>query len=193
MIESRYWRAELRRDVAWLRTRQRYRRWSEKQQILFERRIMVVAFQIRVLLERPKVSVRARRTTVSSRVYPKVGKRTVHWLNAAELHEHFDLDNFKVVELSMREVCNQLIHHYIIFAARGEQTRFESILVFSDYKRNICLYELPVKELLDAFGVFASEQSAPYNDPEVRFRWDEKRQDYIWEETPDADNEAPAT
>ena len=41
MIESRFWRAELRGDIAWLRRHRRFKRWSEKQQVLFERRLML--------------------------------------------------------------------------------------------------------------------------------------------------------
>lgn len=62
MIESHYWRAELRIDLAWLKKRRRYRRWSEKQHVLFERGLMLVAFQARSLLEPPKVNERAQST-----------------------------------------------------------------------------------------------------------------------------------
>lgn len=153
---------------------------------------MLAAFQIRVLLERPKVSARARRTTVSTRVYPKVGSKPVTVLNSVALDEHFDLANPEIVELPIRDLCNQLVHHYVLFALRGEQTRFEVVMVFSDYKRNVCLYELAVPDVLKAFAVFASEESAPYNDPEIRFRWDDRRQDYVWEMVPDLTIGPPA-
>lgn len=65
MIESYYWRVELRSDLAWLQGHRKYRRWSEKQQVLFERKLMLVAFQVRSLLERPKVNDRARNQTIS--------------------------------------------------------------------------------------------------------------------------------
>ncbi|WP_218239112.1 hypothetical protein, partial [Pseudomonas sp. YY-1] len=55
MIESSYWRAELRNDLAWLCKKRKYQRWSEKQHVLFERKLMIAAFQVRSLLERPKV------------------------------------------------------------------------------------------------------------------------------------------
>jgi hypothetical protein len=185
MIESRYWRAELRRDLAWLRAHQRYRRWTEKQQVLFERRLMLVAFQIRVLLDRPKVSARVRRTTISTRMYRKVGSEPVTILNSVALDEHFDLDNPEIAELPIRDLCNQLVHHYVLFALRGERTSFEVVMVCSDYKRNTCLYELAVPDVLKAFAVFASEDSAPHNDVEIRFRWDDRRQDYVWEVAPE--------
>jgi|SRR5580700_9161247 hypothetical protein len=75
MIDSYYWRAELRSDLAWLRKHRVYRRWSEKQQVLFERRLMLSAFQVRSLLERPKVNDRERGTGMLALRYKKVGDR----------------------------------------------------------------------------------------------------------------------
>lgn len=181
MIESRFWRQELRADVRWLREHQRFTRWSEKQQVLFERRLMLVAFQIRVLLERPKVSSNARKSSLSGQIYPKVGDGPVTLVNAVALEEHFDLDHPQSVQLPIRELCNQLIHHYVLFAVRGEQQKFETVLVFSDFKRNECLYEFDVDTLLDLFHLFASEASGSTGH---RLTWNEKRQDYAWEALP---------
>jgi len=71
MIESCYWRAELRNDLVWLRKQRTYHRWSEKQQVLFERKLMIVAFQVRSLLERPKVNDQARGTCMPVLRYKK--------------------------------------------------------------------------------------------------------------------------
>ena len=178
MIESYFWRQELRREVAWLRRHQRFRRWTEKQQVLFERQMILVAFQIRVLLERPKVGARARRTKVSGRLYPKIGSESVNISNAVAIEDHFDLERPQSIQLSIREVCNQLIHHYVLFAIRGARQCFELVVVFSDYKRNACCYEFAVDDLLRAFALVASEESAASR---LAIRWDEKRQDYLWD------------
>ena len=68
MIESTYWRQELREELAWLKKHRKYRRWSEKQLVLYERRLMLVAFQVRSLLERPKVNDRAESPRVLRRL-----------------------------------------------------------------------------------------------------------------------------
>jgi hypothetical protein len=159
MIESHFWRQELRADLTWLRRHQRFRRWSEKQQVLFERRLMIVAFQIRVLLERPKVSAKARNSQLKGRIYPKIGEDPVTLVNAVSLELHFDLDHPRPITLPIRELCNQLIHHYVMFALRGAG-HFKVVAVFSDFKRNECLYEFDVGELLDLLQVFASDESA---------------------------------
>jgi hypothetical protein len=177
MIESSYWRAELRGDLAWLRARQVYRRWSEKQQVLFERRLILSAFQIRVLLEHPKVGARARSTAIPARVYRKLGLKPVTILNATAIDQHFDLEHPERIDLPIRDLCNQLVHHYVLFAVRGQRRRFEVVLVFSDYKRNKCLYELNVPDVLKAFSVFAGEESAL---DEAGYRWNQIRGDFDW-------------
>ena len=177
MIESYFWRRELRTDLAWLHSRRRVRRWTEKQQVLYERRLMLVAFQIRTLLDRPKVSRAARSIHLDAQIYPKTGKRPVTVLNATALDENFDLENPRAVRLSIREVCNQLMHHYVLFAMRGSKGAFDTILVFSDYRRHHGLYELDMGLFLETIDVFASEASAADH---VHFHWSEKRQDYVF-------------
>ena len=98
--------------------------------------------------------------------------------------ENFDLENPQPIQLPMWDFCNQLIHHYVLFAMRGEDRRFEAVYVFSDYKRNVCLYEFSMDHVLSAYQVFASEDSAPYSGEGYRFEWNEKRQDYVWAHVP---------
>jgi len=76
MIESTYWRQELRAELAWLKKNRKYRRWSEKQLVLYERRLMLVAFQVRSLLERPKVNDFARSARMPVVRYKKIGNKS---------------------------------------------------------------------------------------------------------------------
>lgn len=111
MIESGYWRAELRNDLAWLKSHHAYRRWSEKQQVLFERKLMLVAFQVRSLLERPKTNDWARSTGMSVLRYKKIGDRPFTATGSGWPHERFDMENPEPDVLPVLEVCNQLIHY----------------------------------------------------------------------------------
>jgi hypothetical protein len=108
MLESHYWRRELRADLFWLKRHRKYRRWSVKQLVLFERKLMLVAFQIRSLLERPKVNDRARRSSMSVLRYKKVGNRPFTVTGAGWPHERFDMANPEPDVLSVLDICNQL-------------------------------------------------------------------------------------
>ena len=177
MIESRFWRAELKSDIRWLRTKQRFKRWSEKQLVLFERKLMLVAFQVRTLLERPKVNDRVKGLKLQASTYPKVSdKPFVVGLGWPE--DHFDLESPKPVQLSIWDVCNQLIHYYWMSTFDEGKGRFTSVFVCSDYKRNTCLYEFEVSRLIDLFSAFSKEDSAVFG---CDFVWNEKKQDYVME------------
>lgn len=175
MIESRYWRTELRADLAWLKKHRTYRRWSEKQLVLFERRLMLAAFQIRSLLERPKVNDRARGSSMSVLRYKKIGNRPFTAIGSGWPHERFDMENPESDILSAPDVCNQLIHYYWM-ETFSEGRAFTSMLVFSDYKRHKWAYEFGIEDLLGLFQVFGDESSCVVGSES---KWDDKKQDFV--------------
>jgi hypothetical protein len=175
MIESRYWRAELRADLSWLNQHQHYRRWSEKQLVLFERKLMLVAFQVRSLLERPKVNDAARSTRMPVVRYKKVGGRPFTYTGAGWPEDRFDMHHPEQVVMSAMDVCNQLIHYYWM-QTWSEGKAFAGMLVFSDYMRHKWAYEFRIESILMLFKVFAEESSVVLSSES---RWDEKKQYYV--------------
>ena len=175
MIESQYWRTELKSDLAWLKKHRAYRRWSEKQQVLFERRLMLVAFQVRSLLERPEVNDRARNASISVLRFKKTGDRPFTVTGSGWPNERFAMDRPEPTTLSALDVCNQLIHYYWM-ETWSEGRTFASMLVFSDYMRHKWAYEFQVEDLLQLFTVFCGESSAVVG---AQMRWDHKKQDYV--------------
>ncbi len=175
MIESHYWRSELMDEIKWLKKHRVFRRWSEKQQVLYERRLMLTAFQVRSLLERPKVNDMARNTDMPAIRYKKVGERPFTVTGSGWPNERFDMENPEHVRLSALEVCNQIIHYYWMQTwAEGQE--FSGMLVFSDYKRHKWAYQFDIEDLLQLFRVFADNSSAINGYESI---WDEKKQDFI--------------
>lgn len=175
MIESRYWRHELHAELAWLKNHRKYRRWSEKQVVLYERRLMLVAFQVRSLLERPKVNNRARNTRMPVTRYKKIGPKPFTNIGSGFPEDRFDLANPETSDLGAFDVCNQLIHYYCM-QTWSEGTAFKGMLVFSDYMRHKWAYEFLIEDLLSLFSTFANDSSAATG---VSFHWDDKKQDYV--------------
>ncbi|MFC7420226.1 hypothetical protein ACFQNF_10050 [Iodobacter arcticus] len=182
MLESRYWRAELRSDLIWLRKRRKYRRWSEKQHVLFERKLMIVAFQVRSLLERSKVNDQALGTCLPVLRYKKIGNRPFTVTGVGWPEDRFDMENPEPHTLSALDVCNQLIHYYWMQTIT-EGTAFVSMLVFSDYQRHKWAYEIKIDDLLKLFSVFSEESSAITS---AKFEWNDKKQDYALAKTNDS-------
>lgn len=175
MIESSYWRAELKNDLIWLYKKRKYKRWSEKQHVLFERKLMIVAFQVRSLLERPKVNDQARGTRLPVLRYKKIGDRAFTVMGSGWPEDRFDMKNPEPHSLSAIEVCNQLIHYYWM-QTHTEGTMFVSMLVFSDYQRQKWAYEIKIDDLLNFFRVFSDNSSAITS---AAFEWSDKKQDYL--------------
>ena len=175
MIESTYWRQELRAELTWLKKHRTYRRWSEKQLVLYERRLMLVAFQVRSLLERPKVNDRARGARMPVIRYKKIGSKPFTFTGAGFPEDRFDMEDPEQSELGVMDVCNQLIHYYWM-QTWSEGTAFHGMLVFSDFMRHKWAYEFRVEDLISLFSVFADEASAV---TELDMTWSEKRQDYV--------------
>jgi hypothetical protein len=182
MIESRYWRAELRTDLRWLRKNRRYARWSEKRMVLFERRLMLVAFQVRTLIDRPKVSAAIVAAKLEGRRFPKIGHKPFTVMDVADLEQHFDMASPEPARLSTRDLCNQLIHHYVLFADSKERGDFTSVVVFSDYRKNECMYEFDIGQLITFFARFCDDSTALGYSTEVSLRWNQKKQDYEFAE-----------
>jgi len=175
VIESRYWRIELRSDLAWLRKHRVYRRWSERQLVLFERQLMLVAFQVRSLLERLKVNDRARSTGMSAVRYKKTGGLPFTYTGAGWPHERFDMEHPEPTVLSILDVCNQLIHYYWM-QTWSEGRAFAGMLVFSDYMRLKWAYEFRIEDLLQLFRTIAEDSSAIVASESV---WNDEKQDYV--------------
>jgi hypothetical protein len=175
VIESSYWREELRTELRWLRAKRKVKRWSEKQLVLYERKLMLVAFQIRSLLERPKVNDQAKALKLRAVKYRKIGSKPFTVTGAGWPEDRFDLASPEETELSIWDVCNQLIHYYWMTTAYCDG-QFTSLLVFSDYKRHTCAYEFEVGRLIELFSAFGDDTSAICS---CRSVWDEKKQDFV--------------
>lgn len=182
MIESRFWRQEIRNEIKWLRRNQRYNRWSEKKMVLYERRLMLVAFQIRSLLERPKVSKAYAKRSLAVTRYNKISNNPFTWVDS-DIPEYFDVEQPHHEILVAPTICNQLIHHYVMLAQSRKTGCFTTLVFTSDFKRNECLFEIEISALIAFFELFSTEESASARaGKQTASVWNEKRQDYDYVE-----------
>lgn len=189
MIESYYWREKLRDELKWLRKKQTYKRWSEKQMVLYERQLILVAFQIRSLLDRPKIAREYTSTKLEVTKYNKVDSEPLTRYNIGDFYELFSMDQPISTFLSAPQVCNQLIHYYLMCATSLVPKSFSHLLVISDYKRNQYLFEIDIYKLLDFFELFSIEESGlTQSGRSVKLTWNEKKQDYDYIDDIDLDS-----
>jgi len=142
--------------------------------VLFERRLILTAFQIRTLIEQKRV-----RSSISARAlqctwYRKVGDGPVTRINSHRFEQHFAMDNPEPVQLNAWDLSNQLIHHYELYALAVPR-HFAILAVFSDFMRNKGLYIIDIPELIEYFAMFAKDASAVSRMKSV---WNPKKQDF---------------
>ncbi|WP_293624730.1 MULTISPECIES: hypothetical protein [unclassified Polynucleobacter] len=136
---------------------------------------MLVAFQVRSLLERPKVNDQVRSSSMSVLRYKKISDHPFTVMGSGCLHERFNMEHPEPITLSALEICNQLIHYYWM-QTLSEGRAFVSMLVFSDYQRHKWAYQMQIEDLLELFYMFGNDSSAIKG---IKLQWDEKKQDYF--------------
>jgi len=180
MIESVFWKAELRNQARTIETRQRCCRWSEKQVVMLEREIMIAFLCIRSLIERHKLHHSIAERPLLVRAFPIKKGRQVHLLNRGDLAELYLRRSVKV-KITLGFLCNQVIHSYVIFAQRDTaQKKFTTLLVCSDFERNRRLFYLKIADILLIIRAVASSALANFS-----YEYDEKLKDFRVFLTPD--------
>jgi hypothetical protein len=173
VIESSYWKAELFVSAKEIKKRCLINRWTEKQAVLLEREIMLAMFSVRSLIERSKISDSLAVKPINVIAYPKKGSRPVTILNRFDLEDLYEFEREKKKTISLKFLCNQIIHSYIIFLVRDENINFTHIFVCSDFERNRFLYKVAIKDLI----VVILEVARNYPSRAV-WKFDSKIQDY---------------
>ncbi|MCX7425244.1 MAG: hypothetical protein NTW96_06415 [Planctomycetia bacterium] len=150
MIESCYWKEELRRIAVSIRRVAKPPRWSERAHCVVERDLMIGFFLLRRLIELNKVSsaTRDRRLRVFS--YKARGK-AVTLLNGHRISELYDMENEVAKTKKPLYVSNQFIHTYTSFVLRDESRNWSDVLLVSDFDRNDCIWRVPISAIESLF------------------------------------------
>jgi hypothetical protein len=172
MIESRYWKEELKRIAATVRRSKAPPRWSERAHCVVERDIMLGAFMVRRLMELHKVSSRSRNLVMEVFSCP-TRRKNVTRMNHHRLEEMYDLANERCEAKKAVYVCNQLIHAYTSFVARDETRNWSDVYAVSDFDRNDCIWRIPILEIHRLFKEVGKDYSHTF-----RMVYNPKKRDY---------------
>lgn len=97
MMESYYWKAQIRRKAMSLERRRLGRRWPSRSIDFFERELMIGFFCVRKLIESKKLTDACTKHTICALKYPLKGKIT-------GLHDFVEFDH--LYDLSLGDKCN---------------------------------------------------------------------------------------
>lgn len=172
MIESRYWKEELRRIARTLRPTLNPPRWTERRHCVLERDIMIGFFIVRRLIELHRVSTATRDHRLTAFSCLARG-RPVTKLNLAQLWDLYEIENEKRDFKKPLYLSNQFVHAHISLVDRDASRNWSSVYVVSDFNRNQCLWRVPINEIQVLFETAASD-----NPMSGSFRFNPKKQDY---------------
>jgi len=172
MIESCYWKEELKRIAQTISPSKKPARWSERAHCVVERDLMLDFFMVRRLIELHKVSSATRDCTMRVFSCPARGK-LVHRMNHHCLDEVYNLEKERRETKKPFYLSNQFVHAYTSFVARDETRNWSDVYVVSDFDRNACIWRIPVSEVLRLFAV--ASEDYPHS---VEMKFDPKKRDY---------------
>jgi len=156
MIESCYWKEELKRIAKSIRRSKKPARWSERALCIIERDLMLGFFIVRRLIELHKVSSMTRNFQMEVFSCPTRGKHVTS-LNHHRIDELYDLENENRQIKKPLYVSNQFIHAYTSFIMRDESRNWSDVYIVSDFDRNDCIWRIPVSVIQRLFITAAQD------------------------------------
>ncbi|MDI3424152.1 hypothetical protein [Streptomyces luteolus] len=151
------WKMDLMGIAGRLEKRKARRRWTDRTGFLGERDVMMGAYSVRRLRESFKISDDLVNRAWPVRIHDQCGP-TPDVYNRHKFWDLYDLEKGRGTELSLANVCNQVIHSWIWgFAAGKKGNGLGGIFVSSDRKRKKCLYFMSVDMLVDLFRSVGEE------------------------------------
>lgn len=166
------WKDELLRVAARLERKRTQKRWTERSGYLVERDLMVSAYAIRKLIEASKVSDALSGRSFIAEEYALLGL-VPDFFSRFSFWELYDLESPRRASLSLREVCNQLIHSWMWAISATEQNEFDGVYVSSDRSRASRLYKFELAELINTIRDIGREDivySEILRGPDGQFR-----------------------
>ncbi|WP_417246480.1 hypothetical protein [Celeribacter sp.] len=146
VIESHYWREDLKRYARSLAPKKKPPRWSERLVVNFEKDVTIALFMVRRLVEAGKFSSKMRDHRVNLLRYRFNGRP--HSLIYKDIDELYDLSTEEAVVKDVGFLCNQFIHADFTYALRGGDRNWDGLYTSSDFEKKGWVYWVPVAEII---------------------------------------------
>lgn len=158
IFESHPWRDDLKRFSRSLAKARATPLVTETQSARVERDIMYGFFAVRKLEESHKLTRNTERRKLKWIRYPAIAGRRMPRHRRQELNEYFDLQKPEKVDLSARELANQVIHSYVFVHIVDRKERLQGVYVTSDYGQNKGVLYVPAWRIVKLFHRVAVDE-----------------------------------
>jgi hypothetical protein len=151
LYESQFWKEDLTKIAKRLKKRSRTPSSDEMAFVKTEKDIFIGFYMVRKLAESQKITDASANLEIDAISYPRLDER-VDRINRSNWEELYDLENGQNIKVKIDFLYNQIIHSFIFSQIfEDENDTLVSIFVTSDRKRNTCIYEIKIQELIRLF------------------------------------------
>jgi len=145
MIESYYWKQDLFKLLEKIEDFETFfddEIFIEKLCTL-EKDIIIGFMIIRRLMEsKTKLSNRVYEKKIKLVRFPIKDKARLDIIHVVDIEKNYYMDKPEEVMKKINFICNQLLHHAVIFLLTNEKGKIESLIFTSDFEKNKWLYEI---------------------------------------------------
>ena len=160
--DSTPWRSDLLRFATSIQ-RGRKRVLREDQAFFrLERDHMYGFFAVRRLIESFKLSTTTANLAIPVTQYPFRTKSFLTMHNRADIARHYDFDRPTKAALTLRALCNQVIHSYVFTLAIDQASHLVGLFVNSEYRRRRTLAYVPAWRTARIFRRIAKDWPSAY-------------------------------
>jgi len=153
--DSGPWRDELLKSATKLEQMAVRRKPSSKLIVELEKAVFFAAYIVRKLMEARLLS--SEYPPITARAYPAKGKPATLW-NWHHIDDLYDLAGPMDKTITLRELCNQLVHCYVFMPLTSSKTGPVKAVVFtSDHNRNNALYEVSLATISNVLRTVARD------------------------------------
>jgi hypothetical protein len=143
------WKIELLKIADRLEKRKTQRRWTERTSFLVERDMMIAAYAIRKLFEAAKLSDRLSARQIQVHRHALLDKPPSYF-SVHRFWDHYDFDSCEHSSLSLRQLCNQIIHSFNWVITTEENTNALAGILVSSKDHRKYIYFLDIEEIIAA-------------------------------------------
>jgi hypothetical protein len=153
IFNTYYWRIELERLARVLRRHMKQRRWRAASDASVEKCVMLGFFSVRKLLDafQPPPGLQSQ---VALTTFPrnKARRSPICW---PDVGESFELGKPSSENLTLREVCNQIIHSHFFSLWLNPDRTLQGIFFCSDKNKDRKLYRIGIAVIVGLFEQIA--------------------------------------
>lgn len=147
--ESIYWKRELIKDATILEKWCK-RKPTNRQYVLFEKKLFISAYSIRKLIEAEKIGPDFPMWNYQIEIFQKIiNSKKIDFMNKHELNEFYDFDKPVGGNISIDRICNALIHSYIFCLGENEKSEIDSFLFSSDKDIEKFIYKMSIEKFIN--------------------------------------------